>query len=431
MNSGGTVGNGWAAALKNPTMPPLLTANRNFRLYFLARGFTALTLAISPIVLPFAVIQVGGTVSSVGTVLTAQELPIIAFILIGGVLGDRYERMTMLGAANGLSALTQLGLFGLLLTHTHALAGFVALAALNGIASAVALPAGAGFVAQIVAPRDVTTAQGLLSASRTTLMVGGAAFGGVLVSVATPAGALVVNALFYAGSLVPIFMIKATRTSRAVYTSVARDLAEGWSELWRRRWLPITLIQTLTYTLFTVATYGILAPTIAHQRLGGATGLGFLMAARAVGSLGGAVLSMKARVRNPLSAAQFGLVLQAGALVAIGFSAPYAAIMVAVALDGVCAEFFSVHWSAAVQRTVAPGLLSRVTSYCSLVNYTSTPLAAGMVPVLAGLLSTSQIFFTMAVLSVGVTLLAGASKTTARQTALPPATMVDTQLADR
>ncbi|KOG88062.1 hypothetical protein ADK38_21900, partial [Streptomyces varsoviensis] len=113
-------------------VPELLRTNRNFRLYFIGRSITALTLAIGPVVLPFAVLAAHGSATSVATVLTAQEAPIIVLVLIGGVLGDRYERMTILAGANTLSSVAQFIMAALLLTHTAEVPTLLAAALLSG-----------------------------------------------------------------------------------------------------------------------------------------------------------------------------------------------------------------------------------------------------------------------------------------------------------
>jgi MFS family permease len=59
------------------------------------------------VAIPFAVLAIGGSASDVGYVATASLLPMIAFLLVGGVAGDRFPRHKVMMAANGLQPVAQ------------------------------------------------------------------------------------------------------------------------------------------------------------------------------------------------------------------------------------------------------------------------------------------------------------------------------------
>ncbi|MDI5961376.1 MFS transporter [Streptantibioticus silvisoli] len=381
----------------------LVRRNRNFRLYLLARCITALTLAIGPTVMAFAVLRVDHSVGAVATVVTASQLPIMVFVLIGGVLGDRYGRMSMLAGANVISGLSQIAMMVLLLTGTATVTTLAVAAAVGGMATAVALPAGGGFVAQIVAPAEVGQAQALLSVTRTTLMVVGAAAGGVMVGFLGTAPALLVNGLLYAASAPLLMMVVAPGASRAVCSSLAGSLRDGWQEFWGHRWLTVTLAQTLVYSVCVAAGFQVLGPAVASQRLDGAAGLGLLMAARALGSVVGAVMAMRARSMR-LYPAQAGLAVQAAILALMGLSAPFTVLLVAIAAEGVASEYFQVVWQTNIQLRIDVDMLSRVTSYPTLVNYGSTPLASALVVLAHRHLSYGGVFLLLAVFTLCATL---------------------------
>ncbi|MDQ4125289.1 MAG: MFS transporter, partial [Actinomycetota bacterium] len=48
------------------------------------------------VALAFAVLEVGGSASEVGLVLAARTLPMVATVLIGGVVADRLSRRSVL-----------------------------------------------------------------------------------------------------------------------------------------------------------------------------------------------------------------------------------------------------------------------------------------------------------------------------------------------
>lgn len=57
--------------------------------------------------LPFAVLRIGGSASDVGYVAAAYLVPLIGFLLLGGVVADRLPRHQVMVAANALQALAK------------------------------------------------------------------------------------------------------------------------------------------------------------------------------------------------------------------------------------------------------------------------------------------------------------------------------------
>lgn len=65
---------------------------RNFRWFFAARFISTTGSMMAPIALAFAVLDVSNTASALGQVLAARSIPLVLFLLIGGVIADRIDR---------------------------------------------------------------------------------------------------------------------------------------------------------------------------------------------------------------------------------------------------------------------------------------------------------------------------------------------------
>jgi MFS family permease len=65
---------------------------RDYRLLVAAQAVSVLGERMVPVALAFAVLHLGGSVSEVGLVLAARTLPIVACLLVGGVVADRVSR---------------------------------------------------------------------------------------------------------------------------------------------------------------------------------------------------------------------------------------------------------------------------------------------------------------------------------------------------
>ena len=62
---------------------------------------------MATVALPFAVLRIGGSASDVGYVAAAYLVPLIGFLLLGGVVADRLPRHQVMVAANALQAVAQ------------------------------------------------------------------------------------------------------------------------------------------------------------------------------------------------------------------------------------------------------------------------------------------------------------------------------------
>lgn len=80
---------------------------RSFRLMLLGQAVSVLGDRMVAVALAFAVLEIGGSASAVGLVLAAGTAPLVASVLIGGVVADRLSRRTVMIAADLLRVVTQ------------------------------------------------------------------------------------------------------------------------------------------------------------------------------------------------------------------------------------------------------------------------------------------------------------------------------------
>src|SRR3954471_18530307 len=100
-------------------LPAVLREERQFRLLFLGQALSVIGDRITQVVLPFAVLSIGGSVGDVGLVAAAGVFPFIVLGIIGGVVADRIERRRILIASDAVRLGTQ-ALAGILLVSGHA-----------------------------------------------------------------------------------------------------------------------------------------------------------------------------------------------------------------------------------------------------------------------------------------------------------------------
>jgi len=190
---------------------------REFRLLFAGRITSLFGSAIAPVALAFAVLDLTGSKTDLGLVLAAREIPLIVFLLAGGIWADRLPRNVVMVGANVFSALSQAAAAALLIAGSAEIWHLAALAAVNGGASAFFFPASAGVIPQTVPAGILQQANALLALAMNSAMIGGAAVAGFLVAAFGSGWALAIDAGTYlvGASFVALMRLPAVRPDRA------------------------------------------------------------------------------------------------------------------------------------------------------------------------------------------------------------------------
>lgn len=130
-----------------------LLRDRRFALLLSARTLSVLGSAFAPVALAFGVLGLpGATAATLSVVLTAETVPMIVFILFGGVLADRLPRKWVMMAGESLMAVGFLALGAMLLIGWTPLPALSAAAGVTGVGIAVMFPALTGIIPEVVPP---------------------------------------------------------------------------------------------------------------------------------------------------------------------------------------------------------------------------------------------------------------------------------------
>src|ERR687887_1774639 len=73
---------------------------REFRLLFASQSVSLLGDGLVAVALAFAVLDLTGSASDLGLVFAARTIPLVAFLLAGGVFADRFSRRAVMVAAD-------------------------------------------------------------------------------------------------------------------------------------------------------------------------------------------------------------------------------------------------------------------------------------------------------------------------------------------
>ncbi|MFI9829177.1 MFS transporter [Streptomyces sp. NPDC051913] len=380
--------------MTRPSPPSPLWRDQRFLLLLSARVVSVLGNGFARVALAFAVLALpGASAGRLSLVLACQALPQLVFVLVGGVIADRMSRSRLMVLADVLGALAYAGLAVMVLSGHAPLAGMCLLAVAAGTATALFAPAMDGLVPLLVPTARLQQANGLLRMGTNASLLLGLALSGVTVALVGAGWALALNAASFAVSAALTARLPVAARPRG-RTSGWSELREGWREFASRQWLWVVVAQSAVVVAALNADVGVLGPLMAERHLGGARAWSVVVAAQAVGTIGGAGLAARVRVRRPLLVAVLCMFPAAVPIALLSARAPVWTIAAAMFTAGVASDVFGVLWATTVQREIPEHLLSRVSSYDWFGSLTLAPLgllvagpvaaAVGIGPALAG-----------------------------------------------
>jgi len=377
---------------------------RNFRLYFLGQMTSAIGTGMTPVALSFAVLALRrANASDVGVVLAAQTVPLVAFLLVGGVAGDRFGRRHVMLAADVLRAAAETALGTWILVGHPPLWGFLVLPALVGTGTAFFMPSLTGLIPQIVSGDSLTQANALNGLTFSIGAIIGPAVAGVIVATASPGWAILADALSYVLSVCSLAALRLGAVKEAPSGSFQTQLRQGWHEFWSRSWLWATVTVASVSNMTMSAPFLVLGAVIAKESLGGATAWGTILGAQGAGAVVGGVAMLRLRFRRPLVAAACSLLVWAYPLLALGYRAPVPVIVVGAFLGGAAFAIFDTQWQTTMQREIPAAVLSRVSAYDWFGSLIFLPIGYAIVGPVASVIGVHAVFiFGTASLILGV-----------------------------
>jgi len=359
---------------------PLLREHSFGRL-FAARLGSEFGNSMAPVAIAFGVLEMTGSASSMGIVVSCQIAAQALFQLLGGAWADRGSRRAMMVRADCLAAVTQGTMAFLLVTGRAEIWMLCGLMATNGLAMALHNPAAQGLIPQVVPGDRLQPANALLGVARSGAHALGAACAGILVATVGSGWALAVDAATFGASAALVLGMRPRAQVRGEPTTLLRDLRLGWDEFVAHRWLWVIVLQFSLVVAASEGTMAVVGPTVAKRLLGGATDWGWIVSGFGFGTLAGGFVAMRVHFARPMYAATLLVLTFALPSLLLSGPAPLAVLIAGAFVSGVCGQLFAVLWFTALQVHVAPEALSRVSAYDHLGSIALAPLgvvAAGV-----------------------------------------------------
>lgn len=359
---------------------------RQFRLLFTGQTVSLLGDSMTPVALAFAVLDLTHSPTDLGFVIAAKTLPLVAFLLVGGVFADRLPRRAVMLAADVTRLGTQAGTATLILTHSAHIWELVILQAVSGTATAFFNPASTGLTPMTVSAERLQQANALRGIAMASTGIAGYALAGVLVAGVGPGWALAGDAASFGVSAFFLAQLRLPAHQTLPPQSFAADLAEGWKEFVSRDWVWVIVVGASIGNGLGAA-MNVLGPAVAKASLGGPAAWAAILVAMAVGSLAGASFALRVRPRRPLLVGVLFLWPSVLPTLLLGFPAPLAVIVGGAFVSGLGLMIFNSLWETTLQQHVPAQALSRVSAYDWFGSLAILPLClavAGPVSVVIG-----------------------------------------------
>jgi hypothetical protein len=348
------------------------------------------------VAIAWQVFDLWNTPTALAVVGVAQTVPLVAFVLVGGVVTDRFERRKVLIASSALRGAC-VALLGLLaISGTIELWHVFVIAVFFGAGEAFQGPAAGAIVPDLVPKHLLVQANSLSQfVKQLSFALVGPALGGIVVYRLGVGTAFLVDAGTFAFAIVMLTLLapQAARAQSDEPISMRRDIVEGLRFVRQHVWLWGTLAWAFVALLLIYGPFEVLLPYLVRNELGGdANDLGLVFAS---GGLGALLLSL-AIGQVGLPRRHITLMYAAWMIASLQIAAytlaqvPWQAMAISFVGEA-CWTAGLLVWVTLMQRVVPPALLGRVRSIDWLVSTGLVPVSFAVTGPLAGWLGVENV----------------------------------------
>ncbi|MGW2270228.1 MFS transporter [Streptomyces yangpuensis] len=372
---------------QSPSAQHPLRGNRKFQLLWIGSTASALGTQLSALAYPLLVLALTGSPGMAGLVGGVGFAATLVLSLPAGVWVDRWDRRRVLLSCEAVRSLAIATVAVAIVMDRLTLTHLIAVAAVNGAASALFVPAREVAIRSVVPPEQLAAAyaQEHVRIHGATLV--GPPLGGWLFGLGRVVP-FVADAVSYAVSLVAIALARVPRrvegaSATATGRTMRSDIAEAARWLWNQRLLRAICVLAMAVNLGA----GMLSlPTIVliQERGGDSTVIGIVMAGAGVGGLLGSMVANRIARLLPINHLLLA-VCAVDALLLLGMTAPLGPYWpgVVMLLTALIAPALSIPLQVQIAQQTPPEMMARVQSLLGVTISAITPVA----PIVGGFLT--------------------------------------------
>jgi hypothetical protein len=354
---------------------------RDFALLYTGVAVSLLGDGIYLVAIAWQVYDISNAPTALSLVGVAWTLPMVLFLLIGGVLADRFERRRLLIASDVIRGLAIAGIGVISLTGDIELWHVAVLVAVYGVGQALFAPAYDATIPEIVPRPLLVQANSLYELTEpVAYRFAGPAVGGVLVATLGPGPAFLADGATFAFSAACVSLMSSRgglREEAPGLRQMRGEVGDGIAFVRSQTWLWATMANAALVLLLFMGPFEVLLPYVVRNEFGGgAEALGLIFAAAGVGAIGSSLLlAQRGLPRRHVLWMYIGWTVAIGSLAGYALAtATWQAMMIAV-LEGAFLAIGGVTWVTLIQTHVPNEMLGRVSSLDWLVSFGLTPVS--------------------------------------------------------
>lgn len=368
---------------------------RDFALLFFGVAVSLLGDGVYLVTIAWQVYELSNAPTALSVVGLAMSIPIVVFVLIGGVASDRLDRRSVMVAADLARVLAIGGIAALSLSGALELWHLFGLVGIYGVGEAFFGPAFAAVVPDIVPTDRLVEANSLNQLARPLAQrLAGPALGGGVIAATGPGGAFALAAGLFLVSAAGLLVMtpRPAAAAPAGSRSVRRDVAEGYRFVRSQTWIWGTLVAACVTLLVFWGPYEVLIPYLVKNELGGGPeGLGLVFAAGGVGAIAASIaVAQRGFPRRHITFMYASWTLGSLTIALYGVASALWQAMVVSFVEGACFAGGMIVWATLLHRLVPSGLLGRVEGFDWLVSVALVPLSFALTGPVAELVGTKE-----------------------------------------
>ena len=382
---------------------------RDFRLLWTGLTVSFIGDGLYFVALAWEVYRISNAPTAMSAVGMAWTLPLILFVLLGGIVTDRFDRRKVIIAsdiARGTAVLT-LGILSL--TGVIQLWHVLGLVALYGAGEAFIGPAFGAIVPQVV-PKDQLVEANALDAlvEPLCLRLVGPAAGGFLVAALGAGPAFLFDAATFVVSGIAVSLMRAQpnpKKERITVKSSLKEMKEGLAFVRSQAWLWATLVAASIALLCFWGPLEVLLPFIVKNELGGTAGdYGLVLATGGVGAvITSLIIGSRGFPRRLITFMYLTWALGFGAVALYGLATTLWQLMAISFVSGGGIAAGIIVWKTTMHRLVPQEMMGRVTSLDWFVSIGLVPVSFALAGPMAETFGTSATMLGAGLLAATIT----------------------------
>ena len=361
--------------------------SRDFRLLWGGQTISFIGDAAFIVALGWRVTDLTGKASSLGFVLAVESLAMLATLLWGGVLADRYSRRLLMIGSDIARAGVMTVFFALDASGHLGMNAILVLALLFGAADGFFQPAFGGIVPLVVETPMLASANSWIGIARQSSAIVGPALAATLYGTAGPTVVWGLEAGSFLVSAGALWLARPRRIEPSPQLGMRKELAEGFRYVFSVPWIWTGITAATLILMVAMSPYTVLLPRVVQSHYHRGVGsYGLLFSAMAAGMVAGSLVWARWHPRKwrvAICFAAFGI--NDLGIVVLAVSPWYELAVVSAAWRGFWIGIGIASWMTLISELVPERLLSRVLSFDYFGSFALTPVGF----VLAGVAATA------------------------------------------